>query len=66
MRHFNYTRWANIRECIVLKNPPGIYPIEDIAGQTVPVEKVEVGKYVQAGGYRFCYFTAAKFLLPIT
>lgn len=46
----------------VVRNPPGIVPVDCIEGKSAPIEKIKVNKFIQVSGYRFEYVTARKFL----
>ena len=46
----------------VIKDPPGITPLDTIEGSTAPIENVKTGDFIQVAGYRFDYVTAKKFL----
>ena len=50
------------RVVTVLKNPPGIEPVDCIKGRKEPIEDVKTSQYIQVAGYRFDYVTARKFL----
>ena len=49
----------------VIKDPPGITPLDTIEGSTAPIENVKTGDFIQVAGYRFDYVTARKFLKVI-
>ena len=55
-------KYAPGRTVEVIKNPPGIEPVDCIRGRNAPIEDVKTSQYIQVAGYRFEYVTAKKFL----
>ena len=46
----------------IIKNPPGIEPLDDVVGQVVPIERVEHNKFIIVAGYKIQYVFASKHL----